>query len=226
MNFNPRIVPSPDQSPWEGTVRLVSRISRECRALHPDFRLSFETTWDRMLSYGAATWWAGNMSTARKIFPELVETVGLYQPYDYIGVNNAVRNGHAVMISPYHFNRSMDCEPWRGLAAYIHEVKKVRDALADYVFVGEQLDPSELALDRKQIPAGVDYAVYRNLKNRKHACVITNRGPAPAEVSLKGFGNDHAGSVRVFHPGQEPRACDLPTRLVLEPERLVFVVEN
>ena len=67
LNFNPRVPLSPDQSPWEGTIRLVDRISRECRALNPDFRISFETNWDRVLQYGNATWWAGNMSTAQDL---------------------------------------------------------------------------------------------------------------------------------------------------------------
>jgi len=226
LNFNPRIVLSPDQSPWEGTTRLVERISRECRALHPDFRISFETAYDRMLSYGAATWWAGNMSTARKVFPELVETVGLYQPYDYIGVNDAVRNSYAVMVAPFHFNRSMDCESWRGLAGYIRDVKKVRDELADYVFASEQLDPGEVSFGTVEKPAGIEHAVYRNLKNGKRACIITNRGSTPASVNFAGFSAARAGEVRAWRPGQSPTTLATPAQLTVDAERLVFVVEN
>jgi len=226
LNFNPRVVLSPDQSPWEGTTRLVARISRECRALHPDFRLSFETAWDRMLSFGAATWWAGNMSVARRVFPELVETVGLYQPYDYLGVNDAVRNGWAVMVAPYHFNRSMDCEPWRGLAGYIREVKKVRDELSDYVFTGEALDAGEARFEGKERPAGLEHAVYRNPKNGKRAGILTNRGATPVAVNFAGFGAARAGRVRVLRPARAPETLALPAPIMVDPERLVFLVEE
>lgn len=226
LNFNPRIPLGPDQSPWAGTTRMAERVSRECRAIHPDFRLSFETTYDRLLSFGASTWWAGNMSMARKVFPELVETVGLYQPYDYVGVNDAVRHGYAVMVAPFQFNRSMDCEPWRGLAGYIRDVKKVRDELADYVFTGEQLDPGEVSFGAGEKPAGIEHAVYRNLKNGKRACLLTNRGASPASVTFAGFGATGAGQVRVLRPGQSPTAITAPGQVTVDAERLVVVLEN
>jgi hypothetical protein len=226
LNFNPRIVMSPDQAPWEGTVRLIERIGRECRAIHPDFRISFETNWDRVLSYGAATWWAGNMTTARRVFPELVETVGLYQPYDYIFLNDAVRRGLTVMIAPHHFNRSMDYPSWRGLSRYIRDVKRLRDELADYIFTAEILDPGEAAFLDQTPPAGIDRGVYRNRINGKRACVLTNSGGSTATVVLAGFGDTRTGQVRIYRPAGERRELDLPAKIPVEPERLVFVIEE
>ena len=227
INYNPRIVMSPDRSGWEGTVRLVERIDRECRALNPDWRMSFETNYDRMLSFGAATWWAGNMSIARKVFPELVETVGLSAPYDYVTVNDAVCSGHVVMVDPHAFCRSMDYEPFRGLASYIRDVKKIRDELADYVFLGEQLDAGEAAFaPDPPRPGGIDHAVYRNLKNGKRACIITSKAASPVSVTLTAFKGGQAGKVRLYRPGQEASNADLPASISLDPERLTFVVEN
>ncbi|MHC4443724.1 MAG: DUF6259 domain-containing protein [Planctomycetota bacterium] len=226
INFNPRIVMSPDQSPWEGTIRLVDRIDRECRAINPGFRISFETTWDRVLQYGNATWWAGNLSVARRIFPELVETVRLNQPYNYIGVNDATRYGHVVMIGPSHFNKSMDYEPWRGLSSYIREVKKIRDDLADYVFLGEVLDTGEVELQNPEQSQGIEHAVYRNLKNHKRACIVTNRGALTAHLLFAGFGPERKGKVRVYCPYQDPVTLELPAQIKVDPERVVFVVEN
>ena len=155
-----------------------------------------------------------------------METVGLYQPYDYIGVNDAVRNGLAVMVSPFHFNRSMDDEPWRGLAGYIRDVKKVRDHLSDYVFTGEPLDASEAKLDPDRPPAGVEHAAYRNLKNGKRACIITHRGSTPARVTFAGFGSPQTHSVRLYRPAQSPVALTTPAPITVDAERLVFVVEE
>ncbi len=49
--------------------------------------------------------------------------------YDYLGVNNAVREGHTVMVGPMNFCRSIGWKPWEGLADYIKEVKRIRDSL-------------------------------------------------------------------------------------------------
>ncbi len=227
INFNPRVVMSPDESPWEGTIRLVERIDRECRAIHPDWRMSFECNWDRLLSFGDATWWAGNMSTARKIFPELVETVGLSAPYDYITVNDAVRKGHAIMVDPHDFCTSMDDPSFRGLAGYIREVKKIRDALADYVFTGEPIDASEAEFAQDQPrPAGLDHAVYRHLTTGKRACILSHRGAAEGLVVLNGFKPAGRGKVSIYRPGNEPVLLDLPASITVGAERVVFVVEN
>lgn len=227
LNFNPRITLSPDQSGWEGTTRLLERIRRECRAIQPDFRLSLETSWDRSLSFAAATWWAGNLTVARKVFPELAETVGLYQPYDYIGVNDAVRNGHVVMVAPFHFQRSMHDAPWRGLATYIRDVKRVRDALSDYVFTGEPLDASQAMIEPAPLPAGIEHATCRNPKNGKRACIITHRGATPAQVTFAGFAPAHGGStIRLWRPAQTPVTLTTPADLVVDGERLIFVVEE
>lgn len=226
MNFNPSTPLGPDRSPWEGTLRLLDRIDRGCRAIQPHFRFSMETTWDRALSFGAATWWAGNMTVARKVFPELVETVGLYQPYDYIGVNDAVRLGHAVMVAPFHFNRSMDSGPWRGLARYIREVKTIRDDLADCVFTGEPIDPGEALLELSSLPEGVDHAAYRNPSNGRRACIVTQRGATPATLTFAGFTGSTGRPVRLYRPATAPVTLSLPAEITVEAERLVFVAEE
>ena len=225
LNFNPRATLSPDVSPWEGTVRLLASIRRQCRAIRPDFAISLETTWDRSLQFGAATWWGGNMSAAKRIFPELVETVGLYQPYDFAGVNDAVRNGYAVLIAPYHFNRSMDTQAWRGLAEYIREVKQIRDELADTIYFGEFLGPVELRLGQTTPAVAADYATFRSRKDGKLACVLTHRDTEAQTLSLAGLGDDDRGPVRVYRPFHEPEMLQLPATITLEPERLVVVVQ-
>ena len=224
LNFNPRAPMSPDQAPWGGVLQLVDLINRECRAVNPDFRISFETTWDRTLQYGNATWWGGNMAAARRVFPELVETVGLYQPYDYIGVNDAVRNGYAVMVSPHHFNRTMDYQTWRGLSAYICQLNKTRDRLADVFFYGESLGSEDVEFQGKALPDGVEYAAYRALDGGRWGCILTNRGSRPATVTLAAIGGSEGGRVEAHQPSQDTLSVELPAEIVIEPERIVFVV--
>ena len=142
MDYNPDSPMSPDTATWEGAIQLTQEIMRECRKANPDWCMSFECNWDRMLQFGGATWWVGNQLITRKVFPENVETLGLCQAYDYLGVNNAVRDGHAVMVAPLSFSRGVDWPPVHGLANYIKEVKRIRDALQDTVFFGESLGQS------------------------------------------------------------------------------------
>ena len=225
LNFNPRAEMSPDQAPWEGVMRLVDLISRECRAVNPDFRISFETTWDRTLQYGNATWWGGNMAAARKIFPELVETVGLYQPYDYLGMNNAVRNGYAVMVSPHHFNRTMDFETWRGLSTYIGELNRTRRLLADVFFYGEPLGAEGLKTREATLPDGIEYASYRAANGGRCGCILTNRGVRPASVTVTSIDGRAGGRVEVHRPNHDISHEMLPAEIVIEAERIAFVVE-
>ena len=134
LNFNPRISMGRTNRRGKGRSAWSSASTASAGRSIPSSASRSRRPGTASSPYGDSTWWGGNMASAKRIFPELVETVGLYQPYDYLGVNDAVRNGYAVMVAPHHFNRTMDYPTWQGLSAYIREVKKIRDALADTVF--------------------------------------------------------------------------------------------
>ena len=225
INFNPRTTLSPDASPWEGTIRTLENIRRECRAISPDFAFSIETTWDRSLSFGASTWWGGNMSAAKQIFPELVETVGLYQPYDFAGVNDAVRNGYAVMVAPYHFNRSMDTPAWRGLSEYIREVKRIRDDLADWIYFGELLGSQHIEWDDKTQAEPPHYTTFRNRKNGKLACVMTHTGAESKTYTLTNLDDQTIDQIQIYRPFHATETATLPAAIDLEPEQLAIIVQ-
>jgi hypothetical protein len=223
LNFNPRSPLPPDESAWEGAIRLIEALDRECRAINPDWRMSFECNWDRVLQFGAATWWAGNMTTARHVFPEVGETVGHYQPYDYQGINNATRSGVTVMLAPQQFNRSLDYEPWRGESEYVKQVKQIRDELAETILWGRMLGNKDVAID----PAGAaDVGNWQNLATGKHGCVLTNNGVLPATLTVTAFDGNNSGPVRVYAPGKAALDAHLPIELEIPGERLVVVMEQ
>ena len=93
IDYNPNLPMSPDTGPWEGAILLTKEIFAACRKYNPDWAMSFECNWDRMLQFTGATWWAGNQRITRSVFPELAETVSIVSAYDYPGVNNAVAKG-------------------------------------------------------------------------------------------------------------------------------------
>ncbi len=226
LDFNPRLSMKPDTAPWEGAVRLMDRITRECGAVNPDFRMSFECNWDRILPFSNATWWAGNMTTAKMVFPEIAETVGHYMPYDVLGINRDVRLGYAVMVSPFNFNRSMDVKDWRGMARYIREVKRIRDGLADIVYLGEPL-PQEQALFADQTPpGGAQYAVWRSLKDGRRACIFTNDTRKPLEASMLGFEGNSDGPVAISVPYDNSVHTAFPINVQIPAEGIAFVSEE
>ena len=226
MNFNPQAPMPPDTTLNEGAVKLARDIYDQCKAIHAGFSISFECNLDRFLTFGAATWWAGNMTNAKGVFPELVETIGLYQPYDYFTLNEAVRNGHVVMISPHHFNRSMAYPTWKGLAEYIADVKKIRDELADIVFYGERISMEKGIEFEKGLPSGVAVQNYRSIPAGTRGCIVTNSSSQPADVFLKEFAVNGGKSFKLYVPGRTPSDVTLPAKITIAPERLVMIAQT
>ena len=224
LEFNPLMTRSVDTSTWEGAIRLAERVYRECKAINPDFAMSFECSWDRLFQYGCAIWWGGNMGFTRQVFPEMAETVSISSPYDYMGVNNAVREGLIVMVGMQNFTRSISWEPARGLGNYIREVKHIRDELAEAVFLGEVLKGAEVNFTRP-VGSGVQYNTFRNCKTGKRACILTNKSMRDSKERLGGFEGNISGQVRIYTPFKEAVEAKIPVEIEVPAERIVFVME-
>jgi hypothetical protein len=224
VDYNPDIPMGADTSTWQGALLLTDEIMRECRARNPNWAMSFECNWDRMISYGASTWWVGNQLITRQVFPENAETLGLYQAYDYLGVNNAVREGHIVMVAPLNFSRSLDWPPFAGLADYIREVKAIRDRLSATVFLGESLGPGGASLSGAP-PDGVQWDVWRNREDDRRVCILTNSRMEGRSVTLERFRGRGAGKVRIHTPFLASSVTTLPAEITVPAERVVFVEE-
>jgi hypothetical protein len=223
MDFNPDLPMSPDTAPWEGSILLTKEVIEACRKHNPDWAMSFECNWDRMMQFTGATWWVGNQLVTRQIFPENAETQLIAMAYDYLGVNNLVRDGHIVMVSPMNFCRSMGWKPWEGLADYIKEVKRIQDGLADTVFLGEALGREGARIPGDPAP-GVAYNVFRNIATGRRACIFTNAKNEPKKQAFQGF-IGHGGDVRLHTPFQEPKVLKLPAEIEIPAEGIVFVEE-
>lgn len=229
IEYNPGVVElgrSPDAAPWQGALDIVARIDRECRAVKPDFAISFECNWDRFLSYGTATWWAGNMSTARKLFPELTETVGHYWPYDFFGINTAVREGWAVMLSPHKFNRGMGYEPWKRMSTYVAEAKRICDQYADIIFLGERLYGKGVLFGQTPLPGSIAWEAWRNQEDGRQAVVFTNTAREAVTVSLTGFEGKAAGPAKIVCPFGEAVSTTLPAVVSVPGEQFALLVED
>ena len=135
--------------------------------------MSFECNWDRMLQFTRRDMVGrqpahhpAGLSRKRRDAADRVA-------YDYLGVNNAVRDGHAVMLGPITSAALVGWKPFEGLADYIKEVKRIRDGLADTVFLGEVLGHERPTIQRRA-RRGIDYNVFRNRTRATRVCILTN----------------------------------------------------
>lgn len=224
LDFNPDLPMSSDAAGWEGAIVLSKEINEACRKLNPAWAMSFECNWDRLLQFSGATWWVGNQRITRSVFPENVEATSISSAYDYLGVNNLVRDGHVVMLAPRTFAGGMDWKPWEGLADYIKGVKRIRDELQETVFYGEVLGHDGVTLG--DVPPGVEYTVFRNLASGKRVCILTNSKLENAKQSILGFDGRQGAKVRVHVPNQETKTFQLPAEIDVPAERIVFVEER
>lgn len=224
FDFNPDLPLGPDTAGWEGAILLSKEIVAACRKRNPDWAMSFECNWDRMAQFSGATWWVGNQRVTRSVFPENAETTMISSAYDYLGVNNLVRDGHIVMLAPKYFTAGIDYPPWEGLADYIKEVKRIRDGLQDAVFFGEVLGRDGVKLG--DVPPGVEYTVFRNSSSGKRVCIFSNAKMENAKLSFQNFDGGTAAVVRVHAPHRETQNIQLPAELEIPAERIVFVEER
>lgn len=224
IDYNPDIPMSPDRSTWEGAILLSEEIFAACRKHNPNWAMSFECNWDRMLQFGRCTWWVGNQLVTRSVFPENAETLAITNAYDYLGVNNAVRNGHHVMLAPMSFARGMDWAPFAGLNDYIRDVKLIQDKLQETVFLGEALGRDGVTISG-QLRQGVDCNVFRNRDTGHRVCILTNSSLETCSQVVKGFAGAKSPSVRVYLPSLKSYVVNLPAAIGVPAERIVFVEE-
>ncbi len=223
IEYNPNAPMSPDTATWEGAIVLTKEIMTECRKHNPNWSMSFECNWDRMIQFGGATWWVGNQLATRTVFPENVETMGHYQPYDYLGLNNGIRGGHAIMVAPLNFSRGVDWKPFEGMADYYRDVKKIRDELQEAVFWGEVMGQTGIEFP-DSLPGGIEYNTFRNQKTNRRVVVITNSVMSLVDLSLGSF-TGGGKSARYHVPGKKARTVTLPVKVSVPAERVVFLEE-
>jgi hypothetical protein len=224
FSFNPDSPMSPDTSTFEGAILLSKEVFAACRKHNPNWAMSFECNWDRMLQFGGCTWWVGNQLITRSVFPENAEMQVIQNPYDYLAINNLVRGGHHVMISPMAFSRGMDWKPCEGLNDYIRDVKAIRDKLQDTVFSGEVLGRDGIKLGGST-PPGVDYNVFRNRGTALRACIMTNASMSPRTQAIEGFDGARSPSARIHQPSYPSYVVNLPGSITIPGEQIVFIAE-
>lgn len=226
VDYNPALDLPPDQAWYTGVIRCLEEVLTSCRAIRPDFCLSVESPWDRLLSYCDAWWlWHDTLDhvpVMKFTFPEFLPTFAVVQPWDYNNVNNAIRYGYQILVGPVRYSASMRDEQSRPISTYIADVLRIREELKDTIFTGEFLDTLEASVKG---PEHLRFTVHRNRETGKRACVLVNQSEAELEATLAFDGNP-TGSVRVYRPFSAVERQASPVTLSIPGERLALVVEE
>jgi hypothetical protein len=229
MDFNPLLKVSPDQAVSQGQLAAVREMQSACGAIQPDFSISAECPWDRLLEYTGVGWsWhqpAGqHVPVFKYTFPEVyLPTVAAQQPYDYTAVNNAMRYGYQIFVGPGNYTEAMDFPPFQPLAEYVKEVIGLRKRLHETIYSGEFQDTQGASVTG---PEETGYGVFRNPRTGKRACVLVNYDRQARDMSLVRFEGGNGGPVRIYQPFAEPRRATLPAAVHLNGERFAVVAEE
>ena len=112
LDFNPRLTVSPDEADHAGMLQAVEEMLSACRAVNPEFAFSYESTFDRLISYSDIMWWAPWEHSILKItFPEWTPHLGITQPFAFNQVNYAMLRGQNLLVGPRNYCGGMDYPP-------------------------------------------------------------------------------------------------------------------
>jgi hypothetical protein len=128
-----------------------------------------------------------------------------------------------VLVGPLNYCRSLDWQPWAGLADYIREVKRIQDRLADVVWLGEELGQEGVRFNG---PVACAFYVFRNRATGKRVCILSNASRTARKELFLGFVSSVSMRVRVHAPFGPARIQALPAELEVPGERIVFVEED
>jgi len=237
LNFNPRLTASPDRVEWEAHLLFLDELFDRCRAINPEFQISYESWWDRLMPYSDVCWWAPDSHSVMKVvFPHWVSHAGIVQPYDYNMVNLATVRGQNLLVGPANYTDSMRYAPMKDLCAYVGEVTRIRNELLDFVSRGELVDASEpLFASRQPVlrlsgPSAKDtnlrWSVFRNAVTGVRTAVLANLGRTPMRGLSVSFTGEGRGRCQVHRPFRKPASAALPVVIGIPPERLAIVVES
>jgi hypothetical protein len=111
VDYNPALDVPPDQSWFQGVIACMEEVLTAARAIRPDFALSVESPWDRLLAF-CDNWWlwhdmVDHLPVMKVAFPEFLPTFAVVQPWDYTNANNALRYGYQILVGPARYSTSL-----------------------------------------------------------------------------------------------------------------------
>jgi len=221
MDFNPATGRTPDRASWEGGLECVEAILKACRAVNPEFCVSTDLAWDRVLSVAqASSLDVAEGSPLRAAFATWRPTFTVADGYDFRAVNDAVGHGARIRVAPAN-QRPMGGPEMNDLASYIQTLLSMREALRETL-----LDGQGQAGERPVIAGAAACSVFRNARTGQRTAVLVNRGGKPLDVRFLRFPEPKPGPLALWQPATGARKVDLPLRLSIPADEVAIVTEE
>ena len=255
LDFNPLATLPPDTSMPEGTVRACEQLLRKLRQVRPDFVFASEAASDRFAPfidvYYRATTTRG-VGVMRYVFPEWTSCLHVGSPWDFAGVNAAVRFGCVIAVEPVCYKASPHHPYYRELMAYIREINRLREELKEWIFLARWLDDrgAELVCEGQaicgrnagaadaaggiaalasELPAAVEgallsFSTHERFDDGRRAIVVVNETDEPRRYRWR-FTHAAVGQAVLHEPFQEQRVVGAGEELIIPPRRLHILLE-
>lgn len=239
LDFNPMNALKPDVALCEGLVQSMKALYDKCREVRPDFCFASEASQDRLIPFvdvfyrNAAGF---EIAPLRYVFPEWTACQHVSAPYDFNGVNGAVATGAVLCVEPNSYQDSLAHPAFASLAEYIKETGRIREELADTVFLGGYYDKQGAAIFERTPdstdnapkfvpPTSLMYRVHGNPKTGQLALVVANTAPAP-RMYLWQFSAGEVKEATLYAPFEESKKTVPTVPVTIPGERFQIVVTN
>ncbi|MDD5705504.1 MAG: DUF6259 domain-containing protein [Kiritimatiellae bacterium] len=150
LDFNPLSTRPADTCMAEGTVRSCEWLLQKCREIQPDFVFASEAVADRYMPFMDVFYRGAYAPPSRPcmryVFPEWTSCLHVSSPFDFSGVNAAVRFGYVIAVEPSSYKASPKHPFYRKLMDYIREINRMREQLKEDIFYARWLDDRDAQL--------------------------------------------------------------------------------
>lgn len=216
LDFNPSVGRTADRASWEGGIECISGILKTCREVKPDFSVTVDALWDRLLPF-------------TRIFPtEVGESCAMGAAFPWIrptftkagevapdALHDALLNQGRLRIIP------ADGRPMEETAGYLKAVLGVREALGHTLLHGERLGAEGL-----RVEGSVTYGMFRNNSSGLRTAVLVNPGAEAIAPELGGFVEPGGKRVLLWQPSKGVRKLEFPARVNIPGRRLSMITEE
>lgn len=225
LDFNPMNKYKPDVALCQGLVEAIERVWKKCRQIDPNFSFAGEACQDRLIPYIDVYYRNAEkfeISPFRYVFPEWTSCAHVSYSQNFDAVNGAVMTGAVICYEPDWYQSSAANPRYKELSKYIKEVGRIRDELADIIFLGNYYDNQDAQI--KTTSQDVLFKVHGDKSNRR-AIVVINNSKEECSYNWK-FLHRNVKQVKLYSPFESPRFVNIDEKLKIKPAALQILVEQ
>ncbi|HOZ47229.1 MAG TPA: DUF6259 domain-containing protein [Candidatus Hydrogenedentes bacterium] len=241
LDFNPLNTMKPDTALCEGLVQAIGRVYEKCRAVDPEFCLASEASQDRLIPYVDVFYRnSGGFDIAplRYVFPEWTSCQHLAAPCDFNGVNAAAVTGSVICVEPDSYQGTLAEPAYKTLGEYIREVERIRNELAETIFLGTYYDtmyghvhevtisPDEtLPKYRPAHTGALPYRVHGHRDTDRRAIVVANTGTDERTYFWE-FSKGRVDTAELYAPFEPVRTVHRNEPVAIPGQRFHVIIEQ